>query len=215
MDLYYKPGAASLVAHIMLLEVGAEHRLVLVEGQGDEITPPGYESLNPHRRVPTLVDGSLVVYEAAAVVMHLADTHPEAGLAPPLGTAERAAWYRWMAYLTNTVQATLHVWIYPDRYTSDPEGVSGVERQAERDLDRMRQFIERELDGREYLLDDLSTADLFLFMVTRWGRNLPTGWWDQPNLGRHYRQIKARPAVAEAMQTEGLEDVGLDERAGS
>ncbi len=75
MDLYYRPGAASLVAHIMLLEVGAEHRLVRVEGQGDDITPSGYEHLNPHRRVPTLVDGSLVVYEAAAVVMHLG-RHP-------------------------------------------------------------------------------------------------------------------------------------------
>ena len=107
----------------------------------------------------------------------------------------------------------MHVWIYPDRYTSDPAGVAGLELQAERELDRMRQFLERELDGREYLLDDLSTADLFLFMVTRWGRNLPTRWWDQPNLGRHYRQLKARPAVAEAMRSEGLEDVGLGERA--
>jgi glutathione S-transferase len=206
MELYYRPGAASLAAHAMLEEVGAEHRVILVTGHGDDISPADYGAINPHPRVPTLVDGDLVVYEAAAVLMHLADTHPAAALAPALGSAARADWYRWMAYLTNTVQATFMLWIYPERYTADPAGVPAVELQAERDLTEMREFLEAELAGRDHLLDEFSTADLFLFMVTRWGRNMDPRWWDQPNLGRHYRAIRARPAVARTMGIEQLED---------
>ncbi len=207
MELYYRPGAASLAAHIALLEVGEPFRLVLVTGRGDDISPPGYPALNPHRRVPTLVDGGLVVYEAAAVVMHLADTHPAAGLAPAIGTPERADWYRWMAYLTNTVQATMMVWIYPERYTADPAGIAAVKLQAARDLAGMRDFLEAELEGRDTLLDAFSTADIFLLMLTRWGRNLAPRWWDQPNLGRHYRAVRERPATSAAMTAEDLTEV--------
>ena len=206
MELYYRPGAASLAVHAMLEEVGAEYQLIRVTGRGDDLSPPEYAALNPHHRVPTLVDGDLVVYEAAAVLMHLADTHPTARLAPALGSDARADWYRWMAYLTNTVQASFMIWIYPERYTAEPSGIDAVELQAERDLTGMREFLEAELEGRDHLLDDFSTADLFLFMVTRWGRNMDPRWWDQPNLGRHYRSVVGRPAVSRAMQLEQLED---------
>jgi hypothetical protein len=52
--------------------------------------------------IPVLVDGELVLPETAAICMHLADKHPQSGLAPLCGTAERAHYYRWLAYLTNT-----------------------------------------------------------------------------------------------------------------
>jgi glutathione S-transferase len=201
IDLYYRPGAASLAPHAALEELGLEFRLIAVTGHGDQIQPPGYPKLNPHRRVPTLVDGDRVVSESAAVLMYLADAHPEGGLAP----ADRTEWYRWLVYLTNTVQATFMVWIYPERYTADPEGIPGVKLQAERSLTTMRDFIEGELDGRETLLDRFSAADLYLFMLTRWGRNLDPKWWDQPNLGRHYRSVLARPAVARVAAREGVE----------
>ena len=45
-----------------------------------------------------LVDGDLVLYETAAICLHLVDTHPEAGLAPPLGTPERAHFYKWLVW---------------------------------------------------------------------------------------------------------------------
>jgi glutathione S-transferase len=109
-------------------------------------------------------------------------------------------------YLTNTVQATFMVWLYPERYTADPDGIPAVKLQADRDLAKMREFLEAELEGRDHLLAEFSTADIYLFMVTRWGRNLDPRWWDQPNLGRHYRAVRARPAIARTMEIEELED---------
>ena len=58
-----------------------------------------------------------------------------------------------------------------------------------------------------YLLGELFTsADLFLFMLTRWGRRLERRWWDAPALGNHYRTIKARPALQHVFQQEQLDD---------
>ena len=42
--------------------------------------------------------------ETAAIVLHVVDTHPEAGLAPPMGTPQRAEFYKWLVWLTNTLQ---------------------------------------------------------------------------------------------------------------
>src|SRR3990170_2198907 len=103
------PGAASMPVHALLEEVGAEYRLIRVTKEDGRVEPPELERLNPHRRVPTMKDGDLVMYESAACIMHLSDCYPEAELAPPPGTPERALWYRWLTYLTNTVQATFMV----------------------------------------------------------------------------------------------------------
>ncbi len=206
MDLYYRPGAASLSAHIMLLELGLPHRLIEVTGRGSAVQPPGYLELNPHARVPTLVDGDLVIYEAAAVSMYLAETHPEAHLCPAPGSRERADWYRWMTYLTNTVQATLMIWIYPERFTDEQSGIAGVKRQAATDLTGMRDFLEASLAGREHLLSAYSTVDIYTMMVTRWARRMDEPWWDMPNLGRHFRSVRERPAVREAYRREQLDD---------
>ena len=60
----------------MLEEVGADYRLVRVIREAGKVEPPEFETLTPHRRVPVLVDGDLVLYESAAIVMHLCDSPP-------------------------------------------------------------------------------------------------------------------------------------------
>ncbi len=208
IDLYYMPGAASLAVHAVLEEVGAEYRLVRVSREDGKVEPPEFVGLSPHGRVPVLVDFTLVLHESAAIVMHLSDSYPAAGLAPALGTSERAHWYRWLIYLTNTVQPGFLSYLYPERYTADPDGAPAVKEQADAGLAAARDFLERELAaGRPYLLGErFTSADVYLYMLTRWGRRLEPKWWDQPALGAHYRLVGERPAVQRAREQEGLDD---------
>lgn len=207
IDLYYRPGTAALAPHAVLAEVGAEYRLVRATVEDGKVDPPEFARLSPHRRVPVLVDGDVVVYESAACVMYLGDRYPEAGLAPAVGTSGRALWYRWLTYLTNTVQATFMIAIYPERYTADPGGTDGVRERALESLDRMRDFLSGELAaGGPYLLgEQCSSADLYLAMLTRWGRRFEPKWWDDPALGAHFRSIYERPGFRRAWDEEGLD----------
>src|SRR5450759_2871029 len=118
-QLYYYPGNANLAPHILLEEIGADYELVLVDRNKNEHKSPAYLKLNPAGRIPVLVDGDLVLYEAAAICLHLADRHAAAGLAPALGSTERAELYKWLVYLTNTVQAELLLYFYPERLADD------------------------------------------------------------------------------------------------
>ena len=76
MQLHYHPGNASFAPHVLLHEIGAPFELKLVQRMQGEHKQPEYLKLNPNGQIPVVVDGELVLYEAAAICMHLADTHP-------------------------------------------------------------------------------------------------------------------------------------------
>ena len=62
--------------------------------------------------------------------MHIADHHPDAKLAPPLRTPERSHFYKWLVFLTNTVQAEVMTYHYPENHTDDPAQEAAVKRIA-------------------------------------------------------------------------------------
>jgi glutathione S-transferase len=128
IKLYYYPGNASLTPHMLLEEIGAPFELVLVDRTIAAHKSPEYLKLNPNGQIPLLVEGDLVLYETAAICLHLADTHPQARLAPPLQTVERAHFYKWLVWCTNTLQAMLMHYFYSERLVN--EGDAGAAAQV-------------------------------------------------------------------------------------
>jgi len=204
-QLYYFPGNANLVPHMVLEEIGAPHELRLVDRSKGGLTSPDYLKLNPHARLPTLVDGDLVLYETAAICLHLVDRHPEAGLAPGLGTAARAHFYKWIVYLTNTVQAEMLLYFYPERW-AEGAGAAEVRRHAEAHLSEMFDRIETSLaeNGPHLLGSMFSAADLYLLMLGRWSRGFNRPAKTRPHLARLLERIASRPAVQRAFAAEGI-----------
>jgi glutathione S-transferase len=90
IELHYFPGNASMTPHLLLRELGVPFALRLVDRAAGAHKSPEYLKLNPNGLIPVLVDDGLVIYETAAIVLHLCDTHPQAGLAPAVRTGERA-----------------------------------------------------------------------------------------------------------------------------
>lgn len=206
MRLYYRPGSAAMAPHAVLAELGLDYELVPVEHEAPDEAGAEYRRLNPWGRVPTLVDGGLVLTESAAICLHLADAHPEAGLVPPVGTGERAETYRWLIYLTNTIQPGFLRFFYPERYAGEAgrEGVRALEAET---LERHFDWIDSELAGRDWIAGtkERTVADLFLFMLTRWGRRLDRPAWDRPAVRGHARRLLALPGVQRMLDEQGLE----------
>lgn len=206
--LYYYPGNANLAPHMVLEEIGAEYELALVDRNQNAQMSPEYLQLNPTGRIPTLIDGTIALYETAAICLHLCDRHPEAGLAPTLGTAERAEFYKWLIYLTNTLQAELITYFYPDRLTDDERASLRVKAHAEARIGGMLDLIEATFarHGEAWLLGvRYSAVDPFLLMLCRWTRMMRNPAKNRPCLGRYLEAVTARPAVQRAFAAEGLE----------
>ncbi|MBV8429264.1 MAG: glutathione S-transferase N-terminal domain-containing protein [Hyphomicrobiales bacterium] len=203
--LYYFPGNASLLPHMVLREIGAAFELRLVDRTKDAQRSEEYLRLNPNGRIPVLVDGDLVLFETAAIVLHLVDRHQRTGLAPPLGTPERGEFYKWMVHLTNTPQAEYRAWFYPWQHVADRAMAGSVKQAAGERLGRMFDVIAEQLGAGPWLLGEhFSAADLFLFMLVRWGREMPRPPRDRPELAAHAGRVLERPAVQAALEAEGL-----------
>src|SRR5258706_8567448 len=185
-----------MAPHAALAEIGAEYELVRIERDEAQASPE-YRALNPLGVVPTLVDGEVVVTESAAIMLYLAERYPDARLAP----AEPADFYRWLVFLTNTLQTALLRQIYPERYGGD-----GVRDAATSELHQLFDLLDEQLAGRDWLTGDHRTgADLFLFMLTRWGRRLEPAAWDRPALRSHFLRTLELPGVQRMMSEQGLE----------
>ena len=104
IKLYFYPSFISLVPHILLEEIGAPYQLVFVNLSGGAHKRPDHLRLNPNGLVPVLLQGDLVLYESAAICLHLIDTHPGCNLAPAVGSPERATFYKWLMWFTSTLQ---------------------------------------------------------------------------------------------------------------
>src|SRR5690242_14803037 len=89
--LYYSPGTASMVVHLLLLELGAPHELRRVDLDAGGQRDPAYLKLNPGGVVPTLIVDGEARCEAAALALLLAERHPEARLSPVPGSPQRGA----------------------------------------------------------------------------------------------------------------------------
>jgi glutathione S-transferase len=206
LRLHYIPTSAAMAAHAALAEAGADYELALVERDENGESPPEYKKLNPSGRVPTLEDGDLVITESAAVVLHVGDRFPESGLNPPVGTPERSLLYRRLIFMTNTLQATLMRWFYPERYTTDPAGAEALQARAAEEIRVIYDQLERDLEGREWIVGDSRTgADLYLFMLTRWGRFQEPAAWDRPNLRAHFLRSLELPGVRRMVEEQELD----------
>lgn len=210
LRLHYYPGNASLAPHVLLHEIGAPFELVLVDRTRDAHKSAAYLQLNPNGLIPVLQDGPLVLYETAAICLHLADTHPAARLAPPLGSVERAHFYKWLVWLTNTLQALLIHYFYPERLVNDGDSAAAaqVKAHAEARIATLLQQLDNQLasHGGPWLLGaDYSAADPYAWMLCRWTRGFETRpARDYPQLGPYLQRLLQRPALQRALAAEGL-----------
>lgn len=206
--LFYFPGNANLAPHMMLEEIGAPYELVLVDRNQNAHKKSDYLKLNPNGRIPTLVDGDLVLYETAAIMLYLAERHPAAQLMPPVNTPARAHFYKWLMYCTNTVQAENLIYFYPDRWSENSDHWPAIKARAETHLAEMFDQIDAVLGktGAFMLGPEISALDYYIFMFGRWGRMHHHPPRDRKNYGAFLSRMLARPAVARALQQEQLAD---------
>lgn len=215
VQLHYFPGNASLIAHIVLEEIGTPFELRHVDREQSAQKSPEYLALNPNGLIPVLIDDEsigadgapLVLYETAAICLHLADRHPASALLPALATRERAQAYKWLAWCTNTLQATIGHYFYPERWAIDAAGAAVVKTLAETKVAAMLDQVEAELarhGGPWFLGDRFSVVDAYAFVLCRWTRGFARPARSLPNVKPWLDRMLARPAVQRAFATEKL-----------
>src|ERR1700730_5930335 len=139
--LYGRANAGSLAVQIALEEIGAPYDLIWVGTTAAELE--AFRRINPVGKVPALVlaDGTPVV-ESAAILIHLTDVHPTAGLAPVAGSTAHARFLQWMLFLSSNVYEAALRSYYPERYsTVGTAAAAQIKAQAVEDYARQLELI--------------------------------------------------------------------------
>jgi glutathione S-transferase len=203
--LYYFPDNASLTPHMVLREIGVPFELRLVDRKSDAQKSAEYLKLNPNGLIPVLVADGQPIYETAAIAMYLADAHDQAGLAPAFQSPLRAHYYKWMFHLSNALQSEFRAWYYAHEYVGDQSHVGSVKQATSGRLAKTFERIGDHLQRNAWLLgDQFSAADLYLYMLVRWGMTLPSPPRLITTLADHAKRVTQRPAVRAALEYEAI-----------
>jgi glutathione S-transferase len=186
MRVFHRPTSRSHRVVWMLEELGADYEVTLFT-RADALSDEHRER-HPLGRVPVLETDGRCVFESAALCLHLADCHPEAGLIPAPGGYERACVYQWALFAMTEIEPGLIGFI---RGGDDEE-----RREAGRQTFRAATAVlEDVLEGHDYLVGDrFSVADVVAGSVAGDGggpRGLLEGF---PNVIAWDARLRARPA---------------------
>lgn len=206
--LHYFPSNASAAPHMLLEEIGANYELALVDKKAGAQKEPAYLKLNPTGRIPVLLDDGVPIFESSAIILHLVDRHPEAGMAPAIGSAGRAQFYQWLAFLTNSLQETMMLWFYPDRLVGDDAAAATkIKQAAETRASHYLDIIEAHLaKSGPYVLGEQATAvDFFFTMLARWARAFDNPPRSRSHTARLLDLTTNRASVKRAYEQEGVE----------
>lgn len=194
-----------MAPHFVLDALQIEYELILVDRNINEQKSSAYLMLNPHGKIPTLVHDELAVTESAAICIYLAEKHIDSQLIPSFGSAERAKFFQWMLYLSNTIQAELMLYFYPQKHCDNEQEAESIAKKQEQRVTELLAMIDTELKNKTYLLgDSISVCDYYLFMLAVWSDELPKPPLAFEHLGRYLKRMARDHAVISVCRKEGL-----------
>lgn len=196
MKLYFVPRTRSTRPRWMLEELGVPHELIRLDPSRGETRSDEHTERHPLQHVPVLETRDGSIFESAAIVLHLADLHPEKKMLGPVGSHARALAYQWLFFAMTELEppAIEFVLLRKANKTDTPEAEAVRER-----FSLVIRPLERRFSSGEYLIgDEFSAADVVVGSVLSWANSLGLVT-DAPNVSLYLERIKARPAFKKAL----------------
>jgi glutathione S-transferase len=198
LALYHSPFTRSHLIRFALEELELPYELRRLDLARGEHKQAGYLALNPLGQLPTLVDGQLILREAAAIALHLGDKAPERGLAPGHGSAERGPYYQWVVFAIAGELAALGKIVLHTRVLPEVARLQAVADQGQAEWKEVAYALTMALEGKPFLLGRaFSLADVMvggaLWLAQFLGVLSP-----YPELCRYFERVSSRPAFRRA-----------------
>ena len=193
---YYSPRSCALASHIVLEHVGADFEAIRLDFQANQQRSAEYLAINAKGRVPALVTEHGVITETPAILLYLAQTHPQSGVAPlddPFALAELQAVNSWFC---STVHVAHAHGTRGARWADEVTALQSMKAKVAQNMTDCFDWIERELLRGPWVMGkDFSVADPYLFTLTIWLMQNGVELARFPRVADHYQRMLALPAV--------------------
>jgi glutathione S-transferase len=203
LKLYYAPGTCALASHIALAEANAEYEAVRVDFRSEEQRKPEYLAINPKARVPALVTDRGVVTETPAILAFIAQTYPDASLAPLYDAFAFARIQAFNSYLCSTVHVAHAHRVRGTRWVDDAAAIAAMQAKVPQTVGECFALMEREMfEGPWVMGQAYSISDPYLFTLTQWLAGDGVDVARFPNIRDHSERMRERVAVKRALAEE-------------
>ncbi len=203
LTLYYTPGSCALASHIALEEAGAAYNAVRVNFADNEQRGAAYLAVNPKGRVPALATDRGILTETPAILAFIAQSWPQAALAPLDDPFAFARVQAFNAYLCATVHVAHAHKARGYRWADDPAAIAEMRRKVPETVGACFELIETEMFlGPWAMGETFSICDPYLFTLAGWLEGDGVDIARFPKVADHRRRMAQRPAVRRALAQE-------------
>jgi glutathione S-transferase len=202
LKLYFAPNSCALASHIALIDAGADHEAIFVNFKNDEQRKADYLAVNPKARVPALVTARGVLTETPAILAFIAQSFPQAGLAPadPYEFAQAQAFN---SYICSTVHVAHAHRMRGYRWADEQSSFADMQRKVPQTMGDCFALIERTMFKGPWVLGErYSICDPYLFTVALWMEGDGVDAANFPNIADHRQRMSERPQVRQALDIE-------------
>jgi len=157
IKLFYASDTCSLASHIALEDAGADYSTARISFASDEQRKPEYLAINPKGRAPALVTDKGVLTETPAILAFIAQSFPQARLAPlddPFRFAEVQAFN---SYLCSTLHVAHAHRMRGNRWADDPAAIAAMQRKVPESVASCYQLIEEKMLGGPWVMGETYT----------------------------------------------------------
>lgn len=200
LKLYYAPGTCALASHIALECAGADYEAVRIDFGKQEQRSPEYLHINPKGRVPALATDRGVITETPAILQYIAQTHPQAKLAPLADPYLMGKVNEFNSYLCATVHVNHAHKRRGSRWADDEQAQASMAAKVQQNMADCFDLIEREmLRGPWVLGEQFSISDPYLFTLAGWLKGHGIDVAQYPKVGAHYARMQADERVKKVL----------------
>jgi glutathione S-transferase len=200
LTFYYAPNTCALASHIALEHAGADYRAVRISFAKQEQRTPEYLRINPKGRVPALVTERGILTETPAILQYVAQTHPQAALAPLDDPFELARMNAFNSYLCSTVHVAHAHRGRGYRWADDPAAQEAMKKKVPQSVGDCFELIEREYFVGPWVLGERYTvSDMYLFTLAGWLEGDGVDPARFPKVSAHRERMRADPVVSRVM----------------
>lgn len=203
LNLFFAPQTCALASHIALEEAGAQYTTTRVDFRKDEQRSPEYLKVNPKGRVPALATDHGILTETPAILVYIAQLHPQARLAPFDDAFAFARVQSFASYLCSTVHVAHAHRMRGSRWVDDPAAMEAMKKKVPQTVGDCFALIEREMIAGPWVMGDQYTiCDPYLFTLGQWLAGDGVDIARFPKVEAHHARVAARPAVQRAIAAE-------------
>jgi glutathione S-transferase len=204
LKLYYAPGSCALASHIALQEAGTAYTTERIDFKSNQQNSAEYLAINPKGRVPSLVTDRGILTETPAMLAFIAQSFPQAKLAPSDDAFAFAQAQAFNSYLCSTVHvAHAHKGRGP-RWATEESSFADMKRKVPQTMAACFALIERDmLRGPWVMGESYTICDPYLFTLAQWLEGDGVDLSALPKVADHRNRMAARPAVQTVLAEHG------------